>query len=369
MSSEKKTHLVQQLQEVLQSTSQLEGALAAEKQKNKRIAQEYVQVRGQLEELVKKIKNESLKKDSEINSLQKILEGVRTNENLLHQKNLQFTGQLQKAKGVIHEQTLVIEKLEKQNSSFNVLSTRNEELEAAVRTLSAKTRDLQQNQLDQQHEIQTAILAAKEQYRTLLKNEANKIKESIQAEARAEVKKAKSNLDRIFKVELDRITAARQIENQRANDLIHRANSELKIALESQERYRLRLQDTVNELENQKSLVTQAEALTLKIDEAYQNSQAALLEMRNSLQDQDQTFSMLKLEKQKAETHAEEFLRDASKRQLIERLKYEAEIASLKSRLEQMESTRILIEKVDRATDGALDGPVLVAEPDQEMRH
>jgi chromosome segregation ATPase len=376
------TSITQHLEGFIESAKKLEGALAEERKRSQKIAQEYLSIRTKLEGAVRELQSRVLQRDNKIQAFSEALGRASANEARLKHELALLADRERKASSELAQYRSAWNEVLAREATARDIVIEHEKtkmlLDEAKRTAAIHFRNAENHHRD----LQTAlarIQGAESKYSQAQKELA--ILSQNQRNADEEIKRIESAFRAHFQKEMTierervRADAERRLaqESARIRDAHEmRTRTEIDAAVAEERRARLSVEEN-RRIENER-----ARARLLALTDEVENGKKELrrvLETRSgevqSLKDRTDRaedtvaavraeMAMYQMESANLRAQTETAKKESTKALLIERLKFEASLESMRASVARLLSTGIYAEKIAEAPQGSA---VLIAYP------
>jgi plectin len=377
-----KPSITSHLENFLQTARDLEQSLATEKERSRKIAQEYLRTRAQLENGIKELKTRLIQKDSQIATLNESLsvlrlseDGIRKelatlseNERKLASEITRYKLAWNEAKARESQAKKTAEELDETRRALEEQRNKTLETELLLNDSRKAAEDTSKELLAKRNELSAAVekLRSAARIQSELQAKITALSEEQKA-VEARMLRMDSDLRREMEWELasERSKLRLEMEKEIANDRRHvreTAKKQIKIEIErinsekSSELDKMKARiDEVTELRNRETERNRSKLLDLsdenqqlldQLDKAAASKSAESEALRNEI-------AILRLENNQHQLRIESMKRDSNKATVIEHLKLNAQASEFRSKIDAILKNGFYVQKADHCPDGA----------------
>jgi chromosome segregation ATPase len=376
------TSITQHLEGFIDSAKKLEGALAEERKRSQKIAQEYLATRTKLEGAVRELQSRVLQRENKIQAFSEALGRASANDARLKEELALLADRERKASSELAQYRSAWNEVLAREATARDIVIEHEKtkilLEEAKKTATTHFRNAENHHRELQIALariqgaETKYAQAQKELAILSRNQRNVDEEMKRIET-----SLRAHFHKEMTIERERIRAEAEhrlvVDRDRIRDAARaQMRTEIDAAVSEERRARLAIEET-RRTENERArsrllaLTDEAENAKKELRRVIESRSGELQSLNDRTERAENTLSAIRaelamhqMESANLRAQAETAKKESNKTLLIERLKFEASLEAMRASVARLLSTGIYAEKIADAPQGAA---VLIAYP------
>jgi hypothetical protein len=343
-----KNTMVKQVEDFLLSARKLEAALAEEKKRSQKIAQEYLSTRTILENSVRDLQNRLIQSENALQATTAAVENLRNENQEL----------------ATREKSQLSELTNYKNAWGNVLAREAQARNAVISAEKSKAiiTELQKKNAALEHALADTRRASSENAKhvEVLKNELQTVSTRIRTaemrvvqvlnEAEKEKIRLKTDLDKNFNIERERLREA--FRNQMRSELERLTRPEREARQAAENEIKLR-QTRIDEIEVRRKQENERAAARIEdLSTRIANFRISADQAESEIESLKREVALRQFEANKTKTQFEMAKKESNKSILIQKIRQEEEVRLLKMKIESLLENGVYAEKLETIESG-----------------